>query len=275
MSPSLRVKLAYPLAIALGLGLAITILLPIVTLFFSVSIQDLLAGVRDPRFLPALRLSLQSTAITLFIVVLTGTPIAWWLSRSSNRWSRLAHLAVMFPIVIPPAVLGVALLLTFGQSGPFAAWLNAMKLSLPFTTTAVVLAQTVVSAPFFIQSAAAAFARIDPHLIVVAQSLGASDLSIFFRISLPISLPGLLTGACLAWARALGEFGATLLFAGNMPGTTQTLPLAIFSALESKLQLAIVFSVVVVAVASVVLGLSYLLSHRIANHLGLDIAAKP
>jgi molybdate transport system permease protein len=153
------------------------------------------------------------------------------------------------PVVIPPAVLGVALLETFGRRGLLGGALDGLGLALPFSTAAVVVAQIVVSAPFYVQAASSAFRRVDADLLLVARTLGASPAGAFVRVGVPLALPGLLGGAALCWARALGEFGATLLFAGNLPGTTQTMPLAIYATLESDLRAATSLSVALAAIA--------------------------
>ncbi len=155
--------------------------------------------------------------------------------------------------MIPPAVIGVALLQTFGRRGLLGPSLDAVGVAVPFTESAVMLAQVVVSAPFFVQAAANAFRKVELDLLIVARTLGASRATAFFRVALPVALPGLVVGASLAWARSLGEFGATLLFAGNMPGETQTMPLAIFSALEADVRVAVVFSLVLAGLGAVLL----------------------
>lgn len=241
------------LGLVLGLVLVATLVLPLIALALSSSPAELRAGAADPMFVPALTLSLKTTAASLGIIVLTGTPLAWWLASSSSRAARVVALLVDLPIVIPPAVVGVALLRTFGRRGLFGPALEALDLSLPFTTAAVVLAQVVVAAPFYVQSAANAFAKLELDLLIVARTLGASPAGAFFRVAVPVALPGLIAGASLAWARALGEFGATLLFAGNLGGRTQTMPLAIYSALESDLRVAVVFSLLLVGLGAALL----------------------
>jgi len=225
------------------------LVLPVLALLFASSPSDLAAGMKHDLFMPALWLSIRTTVLSLAIVVLLGTPLAWWLAVASPRRRRVVELLVDLPIVLPPAVMGIALLQTFGRSG----WLGDWNLSIPFTTTAVVLAQVLVSAPFYIQSAAQSFRRVDRDLLIVARTLGRSRLGAFFRVALPIARPGLIGGAALAWARAIGEFGATLLFAGNMPDTTQTMPLAIYTALESDVRAAIALAVVLAGVAVLLL----------------------
>jgi molybdate transport system permease protein len=229
------------------------LVLPIVALLLSTSAADLGAGLGHPDFAPALWLSLKTTGIALTVTLVGGTPLAWWLATSDSRAARVVSVLVDLPIVIPPAVVGVALLQTFGRQGLFGPALADLGVVIPFTGAAVVLAQVVVSAPFYVQAAASAFGEVDPDLRIVARTLGASPAAAFFRVAVPVATPGLIGGASLAWARALGEFGATLLFAGNMSGRTQTLPLAIFTALEEDVQLAVVFSLVLAAVGALLL----------------------
>jgi molybdate transport system permease protein len=223
--------------------------LPVVALVMSSSPADLAAGVTDPLFVPALWLSARTSLLSLLIVIAAGTPLAWWLAITTGRRRRVVELLVDLPIILPPAVVGIALLYTFGRSGLFGEWLADWGIQVPFTTVAVILAQVVVSAPFYIQSAAGAFRRVDPDLLIVARTLGQSRLGAFFRVALPLALPGLVGGAAMSWARALGEFGATLLFAGNLPDTTQTMPLAIYMALESDVRVALALAIVLAAVS--------------------------
>jgi molybdate transport system permease protein len=223
--------------------------LPVVALLMSSSPADLAAGVTHPLFVPALWLSARTSLLSLLIVIAAGTPLAWWLAITTGRRRRVVELLVDLPIILPPAVVGIALLYTFGRSGLFGEWLADWGIQVPFTTVAVILAQVVVSAPFYIQSAAGAFRRVDPDLLIVARTLGQSRLGAFFRVALPLALPGLVGGAAMSWARALGEFGATLLFAGNLPDTTQTMPLAIYMALESDVRVALALAIVLAAVS--------------------------
>ena len=206
--------------VVLGAALVVVLVLPLVALALSSSPEDIRAGTQSPLFAPALWLSLRTTVVSLAITVICGLPLAWWLATSSSRWARAVELLVDLPIVIPPAVIGVALLQTYGRRGLLGPSLEKVGLSIPFTEKAVVIAQVVVSAPFFVQAAANAFRKVDRDLLLVARTLGAPPATAFFRIAVPVALPGLVVGASLAWARSLGEFGATLLFAGNMPGTT-------------------------------------------------------
>jgi len=223
--------------------------LPVLALFATATPSDLGRGLQHPLVWPALRLSLFTTAVTLGLVIALGTPLAWTLARARGPLSHAVETVLQLPIVMPPAVAGVALLLTFGRRGLLASIMAPLDWSVTFTTTAVVMAELFVSAPFYVQAATSAFRRLDPRLIVVARSFGASPLRVFLRVALPLAAPALLAGAAISWARALGEFGATLMFAGNLEGRTQTLPLAIYTALESDLRAAQALSIVLVLVA--------------------------
>lgn len=237
----------------LGAALVGLLVVPLLALAASSSVADVQAGLAHPAFGAALALSLRTTATSLVFTLVLGTPLAWWLASSNSRLARAVSVVVELPIVVPPAVVGVALLQTFGRQGVFGPWLAGLGVAVPFTPWAVVVAQLFVSSPFYVQAAATAFRKVDRDTMIVARTLGSSTAGAFFRVALPIAAPGLLVGASLAWARALGEFGATLLFAGNMPGRTQTMPLSIFSALESDVRLAVVFSLMLVAVGGLVL----------------------
>ena len=234
----------------LALPILSLLILPVVALLLSSSPADLAAGASHELFAPSLWLSARTTIISLAVMVVFGTPLAWWLAFSRGRRAKVVEVLVDLPIVLPPAVVGIALLQAFGRGGLFGAPFGAQ---IPFTTKAVLIAQVVVASPFYIQSAAAAFRRVDRDLLLVARTLGQSPSGAFFRVAVPVALPGLIGGAALAWARALGEFGATLLFAGNLPGTTQTMPLAIYSALESDVRVALALALVLAGVSVVLL----------------------
>lgn len=233
--------------------LLLVLLLPATGLVLGTSLTELGEALLLPSTLQALALSLRTTALALAITVLLGTPLAWTLSRRPQPWHPVALTVVELPVVLPPAVLGVALLETFGRSGLLGGLLAALGLGLPFTSGAVVLAQVVVGAPLYVLTASAAFRVVDEDLLLVARTLGASAHAAWLKVALPVALPGLLSAMALAWARALGEFGATLMFAGNLPGSTQTLPLAIYGALERDMAQARAISVLLVFVAVVLL----------------------
>ena len=238
---------------AMGGVLVVFLIAPLLGLVTATSFGDFVAGLRHPLVWPALRLSLITTSASLLFVVVFGTPLSWTLARANGRFIRAVEVLTNLPAVIPPAVAGIALLLAFGRRGLLAGWLYPRGWSVAFTTLAVIMAEIFISAPFFVQAATSAFRRLDGNCLVVARTLGASPLRIFFRIGLPMATPSLLAGAAMSWARARGEFGATLMFAGNFTGKTQTLPLAIYTALESNLCAAQALSLLLVVVAFAVL----------------------
>lgn len=207
----------------------------------------------------ALLLSLVTSTVSLAVIVILGTPLAWILSRRRWRGIGLIEAVVDAPLLLPPVVAGVALLAAFGRLGLVGQF---TPFGLGFSTAAVVLAQTLVSAPLFVRAARAGFDGVDGRLERVAQTLGAGPLGVFRQITIPLALPGLLAGAILAWARSLGEFGATLMFAGNLPGVSQTLPLSIANLLETDLDAALTLSLLLLAVAVLLLTALRLLASR-------------
>lgn len=249
---SLRARLENAGLLALGGMLLVFLALPLFALLVTTSAAGFVDGLQHPLVWPALRLSLQTTSISLAIVVVLGTPLAWTLARHRSRLARGIETLLQLPIVVPPAVAGVALLLAFGRRGLLSTVLGA-DTSLTFTTAAVVMAEVFVAAPFYLQAATSAFGAIDGELLTVARSFGTPPLALMLRVGMPLAWPGLVAGAAMCWARALGEFGATLMFAGNLQGRTQTLPLAIYSALEADLRAAQALSIVLVVIALVLL----------------------
>lgn len=238
---------------ALGSVLLAFLAIPLLALLVTTAGPDFLTGIRHPLVWPALRLSFFTTAVSLLTVVVLGAPLAWCLAGARGRLARILEILVQLPIVIPPAVAGVALLLAFGRRSVLARWFFPAEWAPSFSTAAVILAEVFVSAPFFVQAALSAFRRIDPKLLLVARSFGASPGRIFLRVAVPLTAPALAAGAAMSWARSLGEFGATLMFAGNLQAETQTLPLAIYTALEADLRSAQALSAVLVVVAFAVL----------------------
>ena len=237
-----------------AIALLVTFLvLPVAGLALTLGWRELLAGIRHPLLAPALRLSLITSSTSLTVVVVLGSLVAWWVARHPGPLSRAIETVTQLPAVIPPAVAGVGLLLAFGRRGLLGAFLARHGYGLAFTTPAVVLAETFVSAPFFIQAAIAAFRRVDENLLTVARTLGATPFRSFVRVALPLSGPALVAGAAMSWARSLGEFGATLLFAGNLTGRTQTLPLAVYTAMETDLRAAQALALIMVVLAFAVL----------------------
>ncbi|MEE2751030.1 MAG: ABC transporter permease [Myxococcota bacterium] len=233
--------------------LLLLLALPVVGLVFATSPSDLAHALSLDSTRSALWLSMGTTTLALFLVVVLGTPLAWRLSRKRDSPSRWVMLVVELPVVLPPTVLGIALLETFGRQGLLGPGLAAFGMSVPFTTTAVILAQVMVGAPLYVLTATAGFRAVDDDLILVARTLGASPSRAFLSVAIPAAGASLVSGAGLAWARALGEFGATLMFAGNLPGKTQTLTLAVFQALEQDLAQARAIALILVCVAVLLL----------------------
>ncbi len=240
----------------LGALATAVILLPLVGLLVRAPWSDWPRYLADPIVRPAIRLSLVTTAATVAISMILGTPLAWLLSRADGRAAHWLRALVTVPVVLPPVVGGVALLLAYGRHGVVGAPLfELFGLRLPFTPYAVVLAQVFVSLPFYVLSVEGAMRGTDRRYALVASTLGARPLRTFLTVGLPLAAPGIAAGAALAAARALGEFGATITFAGNFAGETQTAPLAIYVALQSNPDAAVALSVAMLALAVLILGL--------------------
>jgi molybdate transport system permease protein len=223
-----------PLTAVSAVAVAFLAIPVIVLVGRSVASGSVLAALGSRAVVDALVLSVLTTTVTVVIVLLVGTPLAMHLARGSSRGRALIETAVDLPIVLPPAVAGLALLLVFGSRGLIGGSLDAAGLTVPFTTVAVVIAQVFVSAPFFIRSARAGFAAVDRELEDAARVDGATERNVFRWITVPLAAPALAAGLVMAWARALGEFGATIMFAGNIAGRTQTLPLVVYGEFQSS-----------------------------------------
>src|SRR5581483_4210085 len=204
---------------------------------------------QQPDVLMALQLSLLTTCLSTLVAVVFGLPVAYALARVQFPGRNVLETLVTMPTVLPPVVAGVAMLLAFGRMGLIGHYLSLLGITIPFTTVAVVMAQTFIAAPFFVNSAKAGLEQLDRRYELAAYTLRASPFYAFRRVVLPLIRPALLSGIGLAWARALGEFGATITFAGNFPGVTQTMPIAVYIASESDLDKAIALSVVLLAVS--------------------------
>jgi molybdate transport system permease protein len=218
-------------------------LIALVALLVRVSPSSLIAALRSPLVSEALWLSVRTSAVSMLLIAVCGTPLAALLSRPFRGRAALETL-VTLPVVLPPVVGGLALLLAFGRAGLLGRELAMFGLHIPFTTLAVIMAQTFVAAPLYISVAKSVFARVDPELVDAAATLRASTAYTFARVIIPPALPALAGGLALAWTRALGEFGATITFAGNLPGVTQTMPIAVYMAAQTDLQAAIAIAVI-------------------------------
>jgi|SRR5438132_3074449 len=223
--------------------------LPFLAVLLRASPAEVLRHLAHPGVRDALRLSLLAGLSATSAIVLLGTPTAYLLATRHFPGKRVVETLVDLPMVLPPTVAGFALLMSFGRMGLAGGALRAFGVSLPFTTAAVVVAQVFMAAPFFVASARAGFAAVDRGLLDTAATLGASESFRFFRVALPLSRPALVAGIAMSAARALGEFGATITFAGNLPGATRTMPLAVYVALQSDLDTAVVLSVLLLFVS--------------------------
>ena len=242
------------------------IAVPVLAIFTRLpGTNGLTAAIASPVVIDALRLSASTTLVALVLAVVAGTPLAYALARYRFPGRSALDSLVDLPIVLPPAVAGIGLLMAFGRRGLLGPWLESMGITLGFTTSAVVLAQLFVGAPFYIRAARAGFQAVDRELEAAARVHGISDARAFWHVTVPLAAPALVSGAVMCWARALGEFGATIMFAGSFAGRTQTMPLAIYAALESDLNAALTLSAILVLVSMTLLVCLRLLLRRVTG----------
>jgi molybdate transport system permease protein len=244
----------FPALLALALAVTLAFLtLPIVAIFVDSSPADLVDSLGDQGARDALWLSLRTTAAALAIIVIVGTPAAYLLATRTFRGKALVVTLVELPLVLPPAVAGVALLAAVGPKGLAGGAIDAAGIQLTLATAGVVVALTFVASPFYVRQAMAAFGSVDRTLLDASRTLGASEARGFVRVMIPTAMPGLVAGGALALGRALGEFGATLMFAGSFQGITQTVPLEIYNRLGTDFDGALALSAVLVAVSVAIL----------------------
>lgn len=232
-----------------SLPMLVFLLLPIAALLLRVSPSQLVERLSQPDVLQAIRLSFSTSLAATCLTVVLGTPLAYALSRDFVPFRRLIDTLIDLPIVLPPAVAGIALLMAFGRRGLLGGPLSELGIGITFTPLAVILAQTFIAAAFYIKAASIGFGSIDSELEQAASLDGASPWQAFRFLILPLSWVALLSGAVMTWARALGEFGATIIFAGNLIGRTQTMPLAIYLGFELDLNTALTLSVILIGFA--------------------------
>jgi molybdate transport system permease protein len=244
-----------------ALGVFCLLVTPLIALLWR-AVPGLAGMGSSPMVADALQLSLLTSFATTAIAVLIGTPTAYLLARYELRGQAVLDTLIDLPLVLPPAVAGLALLMAFGRRGLLGGLLAAAGVNLPFTTAAVVVAQTFVAAPFYIRGARAGFESVDRRLEQIAATLGSSEWRIFWQITLPLASRSLLSGAIMTWGRALGEFGATIMFAGNFQGRTQTMPLAIYIGLQEDLGDALTLASILLVVSFAVLITVRLLTGR-------------
>jgi molybdate transport system permease protein len=247
-----RALFAVGAGLALAIGLAF-LTIPVVAIFVDVPPGDLVDSLGDDAALDALRLSLETSAIALAVIVVVGTPAAWLLA--TRRWParNLLVTLVELPLVVPPAVAGIGLLAALGPDGLLGGALDEAGIRLAFETAGVVVALTFVASPFYVRQAIAGFEALDPALLDASRTLGASEARTFARVAVPVARGALGAGAALAWGRALGEFGATLMFAGSFRGVTQTAPLAIYERFATDFTGALALAAVLVALSGAIL----------------------
>ena len=240
------------LAVSAGLVLAF-LLVPVVALFLRIPPGDLASLLTSEVAVDALIVSLKTSLVAHAIVLLFGTPAAYFIATKRFRGRAAVLTMIELPLVLPPAVAGIALFAAFGRAGLLGGTLGAAGISIPFTQTAVVLAVIFVSSPFYVRLGISAFEAVDPRLIEASRTLGAGPRRTFFRVALPLAAGGLSAASALAFARGLGEFGATIMFAGSLQGVTQTLPLAIYAQLDLDFDVALALGAFLVVVSVAVL----------------------
>jgi molybdate transport system permease protein len=241
---------AFAVALWLALATAVVFLtLPLLALFLRVPPDELLAQLGSERARDALRVSLVTSLVAHVAILVVGTPAAYLLATRRFRGRRLLVSVLELPLVLPPAVAGIALLAAFGRSGLLGEELGALGLTIPFTQLAVVLAVCFVASPFYVRAAIAAFESVDRRLLDASRTLGSGPARTFRKVALPLAAGGLGAGSTLAFARGLGEFGATIMFAGSLPGRTQTAPLAIYDSLDQDFDVALALGALFVVVS--------------------------
>lgn len=247
--------------VGLATAVALTfLLLPVAAIFLRVPPGDLVAALGTSAAHDALVITLETNAVAMALIVLFGTPTAYVLATRTSRARDLGVTLVELPLVLPPAVAGIGLLAAFGRLGLLGGTFEALGIDIAFTKVAVVLAVTFVASPFYVRSAVAAFEAVEPTLPAAARTLGAGPGRVFFRIALPLAAGGLGSGAALAFARGIGEFGATIMFAGSLQGVTQTLSLAIYEQFDVDFDVALAISGLLVIVSASILLLVKLLT---------------
>jgi molybdate transport system permease protein len=246
-----------------ALPLVFLITVPIVMLFTRTSLPELVANIGLKTVLQAIGISFKTTLVSVGLIFLLGTPVAYLMGRHQFRFKKVLDALVDLPLVLPPSVAGLALLITLGRRGFIGGWLEDLGIEIAFTSVAVVIAQVFIAAPFFVRSASLGFAAVDAEIEQAARIDGASRWQIFKFLIMPLSRLALFSGIMMSWARALGEFGATIMFAGNLPGRTQTMPTAIYLGFERDLESALTLSVILVFISFVtLLVIKVLVSHE-------------
>lgn len=246
----------------LALPLFFLLAVPVALMVVRTTPAAVVAELANHETRSAIALSLITSTVALVVTIVFDTPLAYWLARSRSRLATLVETVVDLPTVLPPSVAGVALLLALGRNGPVGGWLEAAGIEIALTPVAVVIAQVFVASPYFVRSARAGFASVAIDLREAATIDGAAGWTLLRLVMMPLAARSLGAGAAMCWSRAVGEFGATMIFAGNLPGLTQTMPLAVYLGLEPSLDRAIVLSTVLIGIALSVFVVARLLGWR-------------
>ena len=245
---------AFTILLGLAVALAVAFLaLPIVAIFWEVGLRGIVDGIQSGIAKDAFRVTLKTNAIAMVLIVGVGTPAAYFLATRRFRGRAIVVTILELPLVLPPAVAGIGLLAAFGRLGLLGEQLDALGITVGFTQTAVVLAIVFVASPFYVRQAIAAFEAVDRTMLDASRTLGAGPAKTFWRVALPLAGGGLVAGAALAFARGLGEFGATIMFAGSLQGVTQTVSLAIYQEFDVNLETALAISAVLVIASGALL----------------------
>lgn len=242
------------------------LVLPVIALFLRTTPDLFLASLADPEVKSALALSLFTSVVSLFVIILAGTPFAWVHCRHQYPGKVLVDTVIDLPLVLPPAVAGLALLVLYGRMGLVGQYAAMSGISIAFTTLAVIMAQVFVASPFYLRQAKSLFDQLDPAYEQTARTLGASPARVFARVTVPLTAGGLLSGAVMTFGRALGEFGATIMFAGNLPGVTQTMPLAVYVSMAGDFNAGITISILLVLISFAIMAAVRLLATSEVPH---------
>jgi molybdate transport system permease protein len=249
LTKTMKRILMRPGAAVLVVIVALYLVLPIIALFLRITPEMFLASLADPEVISALTLSLTTSVISLLIILLVGTPFAYVHCRHQYPGKVLVDTIIDLPLVLPPAVAGLALLVLYGRVGLIGKYASVLGISIAFTTLAVIMAQIFVASPFYLRQAKALFDQLDPAYELTARTLGASPARVFAKIVIPLTAGGLISGAVMTFGRALGEFGATIMFAGNLPGVTQTMPLAVYVSMAGDFNVGLTISIILVLIS--------------------------
>jgi molybdate transport system permease protein len=242
------------------------IILPIIALFLRTNPELFLASLADPEVISALWLSLTTSVISLVVIILVGTPFAYLHCRHQYPGKVLVDTIIDLPLVLPPAVAGLALLVLYGRAGLVGRYAGVLGFSIAFTTLAVIMAQIFVASPFYLRQAKSLFDQLDPAYERTARTLGASPARVFGQVVVPLTAGGLVSGAVMTFGRALGEFGATIMFAGNLPGVTQTMPLAVYVSMAGDFNAGITISILLVLISFAIMIVVRILANTEVPH---------